>query len=266
MRLLRRIIGFALKRGAARTDERAHAVGADQAIGLETDTHRAAQAGGAHARWRLLESGERGLRMKTDAGFGKRRLAQNSDEIGAMHVEIRRAPALFGIGKRQTCERRAVAGAANVNGVRREAGLGSSGRTPRSRRMPLAFGESCRPAPIFSVPSRRSMSVIRQPRRARAIAAVRPPTPAPAIKTCGDPAFSGNEIRRPPRVGKRAFRRFARAGRQARVMDIMGRAIGADRVVRIAHVDENMRMIEWAAGRPVHMNFLAPIRTRATPG
>ena len=62
--------------------------------------------------------------MKTDAGFGKRGLAQNSDEIGAMHVEIRRTPALFGIGKRQTCERRAVAGAANVNGVRREAGLG----------------------------------------------------------------------------------------------------------------------------------------------
>jgi hypothetical protein len=31
---------------------------------------------------------------------------------------------------------------------------------------------------------------------------------------------------------------------EARVINIMGRAIGADRVVVVAHVDENMRMVE----------------------
>ena|ERR1700730_3597697 len=49
-----------------------------------------------------------------------------------------------------------------------------------------------------------------------------------------------------PRFGARlehAFRRLAPT-METRVVNIVGRAIGADRVLVVAHVDENMRMIE----------------------
>lgn len=45
-------------------------------------------------------------------------------------------------------------------------------------------------------------------------------------------------------------------------MDVMRRAIRADRVIRVAHVDENMRMIEWGKGAHAHEFLRADPDTR----
>src|SRR5580692_1442874 len=48
-----------------------------------------------------------------------------------------------------------------------------------------------------------------------------------------------------------AFRRFA-PSIEMRVINIMRRAIGTDRVVIVAHVDENMRMVEGRQSADAH--------------
>src|SRR5205807_5582984 len=50
---------------------------------------------------------------------------------------------------------------------------------------------------------------------------------------------------------ERAFWRFA-ASMEMRVVDIMRRAIGADGIVIVAHVDENMRMVEGWQSADAH--------------
>ncbi len=78
-----------------------------------------------------------------------------------------------------------------------------------------------------------------------------PPIPAPAITACGGfiaaaqaRAIAGFAPDSEFETGlERAFRRFA-ASMAMRVVDIMRRAIGADGIVIVAHVDENMRMVE----------------------
>src|SRR5579872_2707473 len=44
---------------------------------------------------------------------------------------------------------------------------------------------------------------------------------------------------------------------ERRIVDETGRAIGTDRLVRIAHIDENMRMVERRPGADAH-EFLDP--------
>ena len=63
---------------------------------------------------------------------------------------------------------------------------------------------------------------------------------------------------------ERAFWRFA-ASMEMRVVDIMRRAIGADGIVIVAHVDENMRMVEGWQSADAH-KFLGADPHLRTPG
>src|SRR6185312_2486602 len=90
------------------------------------------------------------------------------------------------------------------------------------------------------------------PRLASAIAAVSPPIPAPAMTTVRGEVTGG-----PPWSGRRCFRQRA-LGRPCRMRVERGiepeqrRAIGTDDFDRVAHVEEDVRMIERRHGADAH--------------
>src|SRR5690242_16965765 len=118
---------------------------------------------------------------------------------------------------------------------------------PRSINMRLAFGESCRPAPASSSRSAFSSTTTRKPLVAKASAAVSPPIPAPAMKMVRDvdTLLSGDVL-------QHAFRRAGLAGSQIGRETIQRRAIGADDLVVIAEIKEDMRMVERRIGTHTH--------------
>src|SRR5271170_5178362 len=94
--------------------------------------------------------------------------------------------------------------------------------------------------------SARSKTATSKPFLAKPIAAVSPPIPAPAISARG---LTGALWRLSAGLDQFAFRRQA-MGSERRIIDKAGRAIGADRIVVGAHVDENMRVVErWCRAR-----------------
>src|SRR5579883_1647656 len=124
---------------------------------------------------------------------------------------------------------------------------------PRSIRMRLAFGESWIPAPGSSSRAACSRTVTRKPRRASANAAVSPAMPAPATMTVRDGVRTSS-----PRggsnggVGQRALGRPRRARRESRIVAVKGGTVGADIFGIVAHVAEDMRMIEGRLGADAH--------------
>src|SRR5215217_5271063 len=134
----------------------------------------------------------------------------------------------------------------------------SRGCRPSSTRMRLAFGESCRPAPVSSSLSAFSRTTTRKPFFASVSDAVRPPMPAPATKMVRDTATerSGDPVL------QHAFRRpgFPRAevGRES----VERRAIGADDLIVVAEVEEHVRMVERRVGADAHELLRADLDDR----
>src|SRR5690242_8525235 len=95
---------------------------------------------------------------------------------------------------------------------------------------------------------------MRKPLRARASAAVSPPIPAPTMMMVREDA-----IRRLPasgsgcdHVGQRAFRRTRCMWVERGIMTEKRRAIRADDLVLIPHVEEHVGMIEWRLSADTH--------------
>src|SRR5580704_7777523 len=109
------------------------------------------------------------------------------------------------------------------------------------------------PAPASCRASACSNTVTSMPCRASASAAVSPPIPAPAISTRSEvTSASGSAISGRLHVGKRAFRRAGRMRVEGRVETIECRAIGADELVVVPHVAEDMRVVEWRQRADAH--------------
>src|SRR6266508_6539620 len=107
-----------------------------------------------------------------------------------------------------------------------------------------ALGESWMPAPISPSRVAASHTATRKPRCAIASAAVSPPIPAPAtttVRLAANAYLSGSGGRR---CRQRTFRRPCRVGIERRVVAIECRAIGADDLGGVAHVEEDVRMVE----------------------
>src|SRR5712692_6567083 len=124
----------------------------------------------------------------------------------------------------------------------------SRGCNPSSTSARLALGESCRPAPASSRRSAFSRMTTRKPRRASASEAVNPPIPAPATKMVREAATG----RSGDLVSHHAFRRPGFAGREVGGVAVQGRAIGADDLVVVAQIEENMGVIERRIGAHAH--------------
>src|SRR5258708_17429758 len=116
----------------------------------------------------------------------------------------------------------------------------SRGCNPSSTSTRLALGESCRPAPASSRCSAFSSTTTRKPRAASASEAVNPPIPAPATKMVREAATA----RSGGLVFHHAFGRAGFAGGEVGGVAIKRRAIGADDLVVVAQVEENMGVIE----------------------
>src|SRR3569833_1257663 len=124
----------------------------------------------------------------------------------------------------------------------------SRGRRPRSTRMRLAFGESCRPAPASSSRSAFSRMMTRKPLAASESDAVSPPIPAPATMMARGAATE----RSGDLVLHDAFGRAGLAGGEVGGKAVQRRAIGADDLVVVAEVEKHMRMIERRVGAHAH--------------
>src|ERR1041384_7084340 len=129
----------------------------------------------------------------------------------------------------------------------------SRGRTPSPRRTCVAFGESGMPAPASSRRIACSRITTRNPARASASAALRPPIPAPATMMVRERAK-----RRVPSTGSGggrnpgAFRRERLIGVELWIVTIECRAIRANEFALIAHVAEHVRMVEWRRRANAH--------------
>src|SRR6478609_7610408 len=120
--------------------------------------------------------------------------------------------------------------------------------SPRSTRIRLALGESCRPAPASSSRSAFSRMTTRKPFAASASAAVDPPIPAPATMIVRAAATE----RSGDLVLQDAFRRAGLARSEVGGEAVQRRAIGADDLVVVAEVEKHMRMIERRVGPDAH--------------
>src|SRR5258708_8311717 len=125
----------------------------------------------------------------------------------------------------------------------------SRGPKPSAIRMRVAFGESWMPAPVSSSRSACSKSVTRNPLCASISAALKPPMPAPAIRTLRDDATA---LLRSGGFGQGAGFRPRRMRIQGRIVPIERRAIRADDLLVAAHIEEHMRMVERRLGADAH--------------
>src|SRR4051812_35059916 len=116
----------------------------------------------------------------------------------------------------------------------------------------LALGESCSPAPTSSSRSAFSSTTMRKPRAASASAAVSPPIPAPAMTIVGERATPDREKPSGRLVLHDAFRRTGFTRLQIGGEAVQRRAVGADDLVVIAEVEEDVRMIERRIGAHAH--------------
>src|SRR5215470_6605104 len=124
----------------------------------------------------------------------------------------------------------------------------SRGSMPSSTRMRLAFGESCRPAPVSSSFSAFSSTTARKPFLASASEAVSPPMPAPATKMVRETATE----RSGDLVLQHAFRRPGLARLEVGGEAVQRRAIRADDLVVVAEIEKHMRMVERRVGADAH--------------
>src|SRR5690606_595537 len=124
----------------------------------------------------------------------------------------------------------------------------------------VALGESWMPAPTSSSFSARSKMETENPRRARHSAAVRPAMPAPAMATCREGAAMPAPLYAASGggagvVGHALGPRLV--GAERGVVAIERRAIGADELVVLAHVEEHVWMVEGRRRAHAH-EFLDP--------
>ena len=111
-------------------------------------------------------------------------------------------------------------------------------------RMREALGDICRPAPTSASRRRLLEDIAGDAMAGKRERAVRPAMPAPMIATCldGMPWFwsaesGGLDV-------EDAAGRVGLVGLQRRIVAVKRRAVGADLLVVVAHVDEDMRMVE----------------------
>src|ERR1700709_2500497 len=102
------------------------------------------------------------------------------------------------------------------------------------------------PAPVSESFAACSSRVTRKPERASISAVVSPPIPAPETMTLRDDA-TARAPERSGRFGQGTGLWPRRVGIQSRIVPVQRRAIGADDLLVVAHIEEDMRMI---VGRP----------------
>src|ERR1700716_2430515 len=134
----------------------------------------------------------------------------------------------------------------------------SRGCNPSSTSRRLALGESGRPAPASSRRSAFSRTTTRKPCPASASDAVNPPIPAPATKMVREAATG----RSGDLVSHHTFRRPGFAGGEVGGVTKQRRAIGADDLVVVAQIEENMRVIERRIGAHAHEFLRADLNER----
>src|SRR5262249_31148231 len=105
-------------------------------------------------------------------------------------------------------------------------------------------GGSWMPAPVSSSRSACSATITRKPLRASASAAVRPPMPPPATMTVREGATPASAPDGSGRLPQGAFGRPRRVRIERRIVAEQGRAVRADDLAVVAHVEEHVRMIE----------------------
>ena len=203
-----------------------------------------------------------------DSGEALARLVQHVGEVGAMHDDVGRAEALLhdlaqGAARPAACRRgtektsmapgRCMLGlqvASGAEAVEDAAGVGAD----------LQAGAEFLDA-VVALEHDDAGAELGE----RRSASVSPEMPAPAMTNLAflggigvlpaAQAFSGFEDGR---------KRHRGAGRQPGIEHVMGRAVGADDLVVLAHVDVDMRMIEGGQGADAH-EFPVPISICATP-
>src|SRR5579872_2557426 len=121
-------------------------------------------------------------------------------------------------------------------------------RNPRSTSTRLAFGDNCKPAPISSRRGAFSRMMTRKPCRASASEAVNPPIPAPATTIVREAVT----CRSGDLVSQNAFRGPGFAGFQVGGKAVQRRAIGADDLVVVSEIQEDVRVIEGWIGADAH--------------
>src|SRR5690606_8835086 len=105
-------------------------------------------------------------------------------------------------------------------------------------------------APISSRTGARSRRTVSRPARARQRALTSPPMPAPAMRTGAltardrEPGSGG--------LGPQAAGGLGLGRPERRIVAVEGRAIRADDLRLIAHVEEDVRMVEGRAGADAH--------------
>src|SRR3954468_4983946 len=112
--------------------------------------------------------------------------------------------------------------------------------SPSAIRIPVAFGESWMPAPVSSSRSACSSNVTWNPARASISAALNPPIPAPAMMMLREDA-TGAE--RSDRFGQGAGLWPCGMGVERGIVPVQRRAIRADDLLVVAHVEKDVGMI-----------------------
>src|SRR5450631_3908563 len=133
----------------------------------------------------------------------------------------------------------------------------SRGSNPSSISTRLALGESCRPAPVSSRRSAFSRTTTRKPCAASASDAVNPPIPAPATIMVREATGRSGDF-----IFQHAFGRPGFAGFEVGGKTIQRRAIGADDLVVVAKVEEDMRVVERRIGAHTHEFLRADLNDR----
>src|SRR5215203_6930152 len=123
--------------------------------------------------------------------------------------------------------------------------------SPSAIRMRVALGESWMPAPVSSSCSACSSNVTRKPDCASISAALSPPMPAPAMTMLREEA-TARSTDRSGRFGQGAGLWPCRMRVERRIVPVERRAIWADDLFVVAHVEEDVGMIERRPGADAH--------------
>src|SRR6476661_7450401 len=121
---------------------------------------------------------------------------------------------------------------------------------PSAIRVLVALGESWMPAPASERCPACSSRVTRNPDRASISAVVSPPMPAPAMMTLRDDATARAE--RSGRFGQSTGLWPRRVRVERRIVPVQRRAIRADDLFVVAHIEKNVRMSVGGPGADAH--------------
>ena len=182
-------------------------------------------------------------------------LVENALQVGAVDDAIGRAPARARQAERDAHQFRAIARPANDGGLRLDHPIGERRAKAELRQDPRGIGRELQAGADLLQHGRllehRHAEAPLGERQRRGEAAYACPRDGDALARHGASARLEEEAPCVPSldgdVGRHAFAGFGLVGRERRCIDKERRAIGADSLVAVAHVEKDVGMVE---GRP----------------